>query len=325
MAVHFVYAGFPDDGRLQAPYSITRNLYHRLKAEFGDVIYHEWLSETDIVNGPNDVLLGHPAYNPNSVVQKAFRSGRPWKAKCVIHPLHTRRVEDNMPFDHLARAADHIFAITGEYWYDTIDSTPFAHWKPKMTRVDMAVDAHHFPYVRTAFRPVGKRRLAYIGSSMPQKNLAFLVKVMKELRDVELDWYGGSGDHPLAKLPNVRTFGWMVLDSTVAARIATECDIFINVSLSDANATTILETAAWGLVPILSKESGYWPNRSNGLIAAEVNIDDLGATLANVRRLLETPTVELERRARHNRAVVESHYTWGRFCGTIMDGLRGFV
>jgi len=321
MSLHFVYAFSPHDQQLQSPFSITRNLYNYL-SQRTDLVYHMW-DECKLLNlGPNDVLLGHPHYEHNTVMQQVFRRNVRCKARCLIHPFHHRRVEDNFPFDFMAREADKIFSICGPYWYDTIESTPFAHWKPKMVRLDMAVDTSHFPFLRQetgplAFNPPGHRKLVYIGSTMPQKNLGYMVELMSRMPDVKLHWYGGSGDHPLARLPNVSVVGWVTLDRNIATHIVENYDIMINTSISDANPTTLLETRAWGLITACTKESGYYKDP----YFTELYLDDISGTIDNIRQLLLAPSHILYGRAIASRAEIESRYSWSRFCETVWSNL----
>jgi len=317
MRVHFVYAGSPDDPRIQSPYSITHHLYYYMKAR-ADVQYYTWDSHVDVDVEPDDIFIGHPHYDPSTTVQRFFASGKKCRLRCTIHPLHTVRVQDNMPFDHLTQAADKVFSICGPYWYDTIERTPFVHWKPKITRVDMAVDTNIYPYLKTHFNEVGHRRLVYIGSNMPQKNLGFMYEVMKRLPTVQLHWYGGDGESPLARLPNVKTVGWVVLDRTLAQTIVNECDIFINTSISDANPTTLLESTAWGLIPACTPQSGYY----NDSMFTSLTLNSVDETVKIITDLLHVPSDVLRARSIVARKKIETHYTWDRFCSTIWDELQ---
>lgn len=317
MKIIFVYAFSPNDPQIQSPYSITKNLYHYL-SERADVEYHQWDSIKQLEDNSDAILLGHPHYDTRTIVQQAFRKNKRFLAKCLIHPFHHGRVGDNMPFDDLARKADKIFSICGPYWYDTIANTPFAHWGPKITRLDMAVDCNHFPYLKTKFNDPPNRKLVYIGSSMPQKNLRFMVELMHKMPDVQLHWYGGSGDHALAKLPNVKTVGWITLNRAAAQKIVNECDIFINTSISDANPTTLLEARAWGLITACTKESGYY----NDPFFTELQLGDLQSTIDTIRKLLNTDSDILLKRSIESRHEIESKYNWERFCKTVWDELQ---
>lgn len=322
MRLHFVYAFSPQSPQLQSPYCITRNLYNYLSKR-AEVIYHLWDAAKTIELEPNDILLGHPNYPEHTPMQRVFREKRTCKARCLIHPLHTKRVGDNMPFDFMAREADKIFSICGPYWYDTIGDTPFAHWKPKIVRLDMAVDANQFPFLRQetgplAFNPPGQRKLVFVGSAMPQKNLGYMTQLMTKMPDVRLKWYGGDGAHPLAKLPNVDVVGWVTLDAATAQGIIADHDIMINTSHSDANPTTLLETRAWGLITACTKESGYY----NDPFFTELYLEDMDRTISVIRELLNAPSHDLYQRAVASRAEVESKYNWSNFCETVWSNLQ---
>ncbi len=319
MKIHLVYAGDPDDGRIQSPYCITRNLYHYLRTK-ADVAYYRWDDTCDVKVEPDDIFVGHPHYDPNTVVQKFFRSGQKCQLRCTIHPFHTGRPEDNMPFDWISQQADKIFSICGPYWYDTAQDTCFASWKPKMIRLDMAVDSQIFPFLRTNFHDPGKRRLVYLGSSMPQKNLGYMTQIMAAMPDIRLDWYGGDGGHPLARLPNVNTVGWVVLDRGLASKIVNECDIMINTSHSDANPTTLLEARAWGIITACTPQSGYY----NDPFFTELDLGSLEKSVLAIRNLLNAPTVDLVERAKASRREIETKYTWTNFCQTVWEHLNVF-
>ncbi len=318
MAIIFVYAGARDDHRIQSPYCITKNLYNYLK-ERTDVRYYRWDSTEDVDIGPDDILLGHPHYDPNTVVQKLFN--KPCKAKFLIHPLHHGRPNDNLPFDHLARKADVIFSICGPYWYQTLEQSPFAHWKPKITRLDMAVDGNIFPYMKDKFNAPKDRRLVYVGSAAPNKNLEYLVKIMKALPNTTLHWYGGDSNHRLAKLPNVKTVGWVVLDKAIGKEICDSCDIMVSLSDSDANPTSLLETTSWGLIAACTKESGYY----NDPMFTELYLNNFSKTVKTINNLLGTDTNILKQRSLINREMIETKYTWDNFCSTVWNGLQPWI
>lgn len=313
MKIHLVYAGSPDDPRIQSPYSITRNLYYYLKAR-ADVSYYTWDSYAEINPEPDDIFIGHPHYDPNTTVQRFFNSNKKCRMRCTIHPLHTNRIQDNMPFNEIAMMADKIFSICGPYWYDTIDQTPFAHWKPKIVRLDMAVDSKIWKYQKTKFNDPGRRNIVYIGSSMPQKNLGYLYDIVKSMPNTQFRWYGGSGDHPLANLKNMKIYGWCDFnDQNILREIYDFADIFLNVSNSDANPTTLLEFGlAGGLIPICTETSGYWKSESF------INIThNLNEAISTINTWLTKPTLELENLSIKNRTICEKEYTWDKFCSTI--------
>lgn len=320
MKIHFVYAFTPGTGNNASPYCITNNLYNYLK-ERAEITYSKWDSHK-VPNGDKDtIFIGHPHYNPNTIVQQVFRKNIPFKAKCSIHPFHHYRKDDNWPFDHIARKADRIFAICGPYWYDTMERTDFAHWKPKMTRLDMAVNADIFPHVKKSFNNPNERGIVYVGSSMPQKNLGLMVEIARRMQDVRFEWYGGSADHPLAKLSNVYVEGWQQLSRKKIKNICNRNDIFLNTSSSDANPTTLLEFGlASGLIPICTKTSGYHNDDHF------VNIPhDPDKAVHIIREWLRKPQHVLMQRSLLNREECEAKYTWDRFCSTVWSEIMAIA
>jgi glycosyltransferase involved in cell wall biosynthesis len=226
----------------------------------------------------------------------------------------------------MARQSSKIFAICGPYWYDTIDGTAFSRWKDRMVRLDMAVDTNHFPFLRQetgpmAFNPPDQRRLVYIGGGSPHKNLSYLTAIMSKMPDVKLHWYGGPKDHPLSRLSNVTSTPWGELSGGVVEKMVADHDIMVNVSVSDANPTTLLETRAWGLITACTQESGYY----NDEFFTELYLEDIDKTIAAIRGLLTAPTHELYQRAVASRAEVVSKYTWQKFCDTVWKHLSPYI
>lgn len=320
MRIHFVYAGDLQTNPVSSPYCITHNLYNYLQSKVDEVLYYQWTDKTEIDLQPDDIVLGHPHYDPETVIQRAFR-GKPCRAKILIHPLHTTRQSDNLPFDPLVKLADAVLSITGPYWYDTIQNTPFAHWKPKITRLDMAVDPDLWPYQKLTWNEPGHRRVAYVGSSTPNKNLGLLYAIASRLPEVDFLWYGGSSDHQLAHLPNVQVTGWVEFNQDLVAKICSEADLLISTSSSDACPTTLLEFGlASGLVPICTSQSGYYNQESfiNIPLEAEVATDV-------VRQWVEKPTTELQQLSQFNRQVCLKHYSWDKFNQTVWQVVQEYL
>lgn len=319
MKLIFVYAGQPNDGRRSAPYSITTNVYNYLSQKI-NIEYHQWDACYDVDVKEDDIVLGHPHYDHNTIIQRIFRTNKKCKAKYLIHPFHHNRVEDNFPFNDLAMEATGIFSICGPYWYDTIDGTVFAHWKPKITRLDLAVD-ESWKYLKSTFNPIGCRGIVYVGSAMPQKNLGLLYEIARTMKNTRFDWYGGSSDHPLAKLPNVYVEGWQDLHHQKVIDICYRNDLFVNTSISDANPTTLLEFGlASGIIPICTQTSGYW--KDDCFINIPHNVDE---AVSIINDWLNKPTDELVKKSLKNRIICEKEYTWEKFCSTIWNTIKNHL
>ena len=313
--VHFAYAGPPDNTALHAPFSITRNIYRALSAKY-QVAYYDYSSKVEIPYGPDDIVIGHPHYDHDTVMQKALRNPAPCRAKILMFPLHTKRTEDNWPFNDLVEYATSIISICGPYWYDSIDTTIFKHWQPKIVRLDMAVDSAAFPFMKQQVNPVGQRKLLYLGSAIPNKNLGFMAKIMETLSHAQLTWLGADLNHPICKLPNVNAIGWQQLTAETMKPYVDGHDFFISTSDSDANPTTILESMAWGIVPICTKESGYWPD---GEYMGEIVLADFHKTVHNIISFLNMPEERYRQISLRNRKLIEADYNWENLTGKVLQ------
>lgn len=322
--IHFIYAGSPDNGSLQSPYSITRNVHKFLLSKTDSLTYQNWDDPGGFTGADNCLLIGHPNYSHITPIWKAKQTGKPLKAKLLLWPFH-HHFNENIVLDELAMWADRLLLICGPYWVDTIGNSVFAHWGSKVTRIDMAVEPLHFPRVKTSFNT--PRRLLYVGSDTAHKNLAYLVEIMKLIPKTQLVWIGGHSSHPLARLPNVKVEGWQELNIENAKRIANMADIFVNVSISDANPTTILETASWGFPAAVSKSSGYWPHplHPDDLRLHEIHLGNPGKAVKDIEQLLYAPDSYLTELSEHNSRVVSEKYNWDVFTQKIWSVAQNYL
>jgi glycosyltransferase involved in cell wall biosynthesis len=185
----------------------------------------------------------------------------------------------------------------------------------------MAVDSTIFPYLKTDFHSPRKRRLLYLGSDTPNKNLKLMVQIKRAFPHVDLYWYGGYKDHPLARLPGVHTTGWITLDRVAGETICANTDIILSTSDSDANPTTLLEGAAWGLIPACTKESGYY----NDPMFTELSLDDLDYNIKTITSLLSIPSAVLKTRSLTSRKQIEDKYNWDNFCNRVWTELCSYL
>jgi len=214
--------------------------------------------------------------------------------------------------DKLMPTADVLFGIMGEYWWDRWDASPFAHWKRKMVRLDMAVDVMRYPRVKRRFNPPGKRGFLYIGENDPRKGTGFLSELMTRA-DGRCGWIGAGKE-----IPHVpRLSGARPLDPVFMSRVTEDFDFFVSPSRADPNPTTILESMAWGFPVVSTPESGYYATNYRSHIFR----DDLEASLSVLAELQWASEEDLINRANVARRVVEESYTWERFTNTVTQHL----
>lgn len=294
-----------------APYSITSHVYRALQTRATTRLY-QFDEAVRIEGGPEDILIGHPCIGQEDTVwNRACREGQ-FAARLALVPVHFGRAEFLAPFDPYLDRIDQLLGITGSYWYDHWEQGPFAHWKPKLTHVDMAIDMARYPRVKTRFNPPGKRKFLFIGNSMPYKGAHLLSVLFGRAKHQECVWIGSGG------YPNLTRRPYATLTPEYMARVAEECDFFITLGDSDANPTTILEAMAWGFPVCCTPQSGYYGRTEiNSMSTA-----DMGHNLAVLDRLQHAPEETLLAQADAARRLVETHYTWDRFTGTVISGLE---
>ena len=272
-----------------------------------------------------DVFLGHPSfpYQPGKkgVTELSLeQSSRP-KVFALISPLHCnvdiQTGHINRPYleavGRLLERADILFAIMGQYWWDRWSESPFAHWLPKMVRLDMAVDTNLFPRVKKKFNPPGKRGYLYIGRNDPMKGTDFLSSLFAAAGDYPRGWIGSGPEIPgVTRISDNRP-----LTPDFMKKVADNFDFFVNASAADPNPTTILESMAWGFPVICTPQSGYYETsyRKN------IYLDDLNRSVSVLREMQFADETMLCGIADEARSVVERQYTWDIFVERICKGL----
>jgi len=309
--IHFAYSGYPDSGKICAPSSITHHVYHYLKSK-DEVTYHEFRGTDDITLDDNDIYIGHPTYTNSTVTNKTIRNNRKGR-RVLISPYHHAIPEINLPIIDLVHISDKFLAITGQYWFDTISGSAFADCLQKMVRVDMAVNQNDFPYLKGEFNPKGHRRILYIGRNSPVKNIPLLYSIAQQLPKVEFWAFGITG----INLPNVRLMGRRQLNGELARLVCEACDFSIITSISDANPTTILETASWGLIPISTKQCGYY----EGDLVYNIPLQ-ADRAVAKIKDLLDLDSDFLKERSINVSQIVAKQYNWDVFCNTVWNAIK---
>jgi glycosyltransferase involved in cell wall biosynthesis len=298
--VHLVY---PHDRRkISAPHVIGWKLADFLARDY-DVRIHDWDAREPITPGRGDVLIGHLHPDPATVVARSLRQPG-WGRKLLLGPFNLDPRQIAFLDRHIAHA-DVFCAITGPYWASKIATSRFAHWVPKFRPIDLAVDPADYPRVERAFNPKGSRAILYVGHTRWQKNPRYLERIAARLPGVAFGWCGG-GKRPLR---GFQPLGGQDFSTDAARALVGRFDFTITVGRYDANPTTILESMAWGLIPVCTPTSGY------AGIPSIVNVppDDADGAAAVLRRLLDADEAALVALRERNFALVREQYTWERF------------
>jgi hypothetical protein len=308
--IHFVYPR--DAERHSSPYCIGNEIGDRLQRDY-DVRFYGWRDTVTIEPKPGDVLLGHPHWRRDSVFHRSVR--QPGFARRILVAPYVDDLRQVAFYDRHMDVCDLFLAITGNYWFDRIDASPIRRWKPKMRHLDLAVNRAHFPFVKTRFNPPGARRFVYIGHTAHNKNVGYLARLQRDCPDADISWIGRGRK----KIPGLHVLGFMDFRRPEARATVAEFDFMITVGAMDANPTTILEAMAWGLVPVVTMQSGY-ENRP-GIV--NVPLDDVEGAQQVFHRLQAASDAELLELQREGQHAVDTHYRWDRFHAQVRAAIDG--
>lgn len=309
-------ARFSDNILRRAPYSITANLY-RFLSERTDIRLYDLREPGGLRYRTNDIILGHPWMKGNTIIEESLLNPLPCRLKALIFPIHHAIPDINRYAEKIVKNADLVFGIMGEYWYDTINDSEFADWKSKLVRLDMAVDPKLFPRVKRSFNPPGRRGYLYIGRNSIEKGPDVLSKSFEGLKDYRRGWIGWGSN-----IQNITRISMSTeLTPEYMSNIAGKYDFFINTSTSDANPATILEAMAWGFPVACTPQSGYY-NMPSIVSLSTTDIEGNIQTLLDLQFMSEQTLFKLADRNRH---LVETRYTWERFCSIVWRHLAPFI
>lgn len=307
--VHLVY---PHQEKVSCPDAIGRQLGRRLAARY-DLRLYEWDEIRRIRPKADEILIGHPHPAPWTCFRwSASLPG--WRRVLMLSPYNHGDPWQVAFLDRILPDCDRYLAITGRYWFADVPRSSYAHWRPKMVHLDLAVDRHDFPAIKTHFNPPGRRRFVYIGHSGWTKNTPYLSTVAHAAPDCPIAWIG-RGDQPIVDL---EPLGFQNFATDEGKRTVATFDFLLTVGRADANPTTVLEAMAWGLIPICTPQSGYvgYPSIVN------VPLDEPEAVAAILRQMQAMPDAELANLQVQNWQHLDAHFNWDRFASQVIDAIE---
>lgn len=307
--IHLVY---PHGPSISCPDAIGRKLGAELSRSY-DVVHHDWDEGGVIIPGEDDVLLGHPHPAPWTVFRRSLVR-RGWKKTIAMFPYTHGDMRHVAWAEKIIRRCDAFLAITGNYWFSTIGESPFAHWLPKMTHLDLAVDRSDYPALKRRFNPPGSRKFLYIGHNYWFKNMDYLMDIARSAPDVGAAWIGWSR----RAIPDLEVLGRQDFRTASAKALVSQYDFMITVGSSDPNPTTILEAMAWGLVPVCTRESGYvgYPGIVN------VPLGDTARAVECLRGLQALSEARLLEMRQTNWEALDRHFNWHRFTDQVVGTIE---
>lgn len=306
-----------------SPYTITWHLGRYLRERVAARGYTFEYRNLDDLSRPtitaDDVVLGHTNH-PDGFVNYALDSAS--KAKFIIQPYQVRMVGEGEIgwIKSVFAKADHLFLVTGKAWWDTMPDTPFAEWRDKATRLDMAVNPTLHPLSKKRWNPQGKRKFLAIGADIPVKGLEMIAELAR-VGGFYLGYYGSADYTRFQHVPQIMMHGGRDFTPDVQDWAANEYDVFITLAHADANPTTLLETACWGMLGMCNKESGYWPDDP----FLELRKGDMLHNLAMIDYVQNAPEYVLRQRATAIRERVVCEHGWDKFCETVWSEVEKYL
>lgn len=263
MTIHLVYP--VDFSKISAPWTLGNNLYKYFISKNLKVKVYKWTSFEKIYPNENDILIGHAHPNPLTCFRRSMKSKK-WKSINLLQPYNEDPYQMSY-INNFINDCHNFFSITGDYWFDRIDQSIFKSWKSKMIQVNMGIERNHYPKLKYNFNKIKNRKFLYIGNDYEfnnfAKNLNYLDKIINLYNH---NFFGIAGNK---KINKSKFYGWLNFKDKKSLKIIENYDFYLIVSKNDANPTTILEAMSWGLIPISTKECGFYQNK--GIINLPLN------------------------------------------------------
>ncbi len=311
MSIHLVYP--VDFKKKSAPWTIGNNLYNELK-KIDDVKIYQWTSFEKILPQKGDVLIGHAHPNPFTTFRRSLLNSN-WKEKILIQPFNS----DPLQMSYLNECIDHcdiFFAIMGRYWFDNLNKSIFKSWKKKMIRLDMAIDINNYKKIKYKFNKKNNRKFIYIGNEIRFNNFTKNTQYLMDIANNSTkNLFATAGNK---KLDKIKHYGWLNFQKSNARKILKEYDFLIMTSRHDANPTVILEAMSWGLIPVVTKECGYY--KEKGIF--NFPLDNLKIALKLIKKLQNINSSKLRKIQLSNFLYVKEAYTWDNFTDKIVNYIK---
>jgi glycosyltransferase involved in cell wall biosynthesis len=306
--LHLVY---PHGPAISCPDAIGRNLVQRLGGKHR-IRPYAWDDRGIIHPEPGDCIVGHPHPDPRTIFRRSVRIPG-WKRRIMLCPYSHKDPRQVAMWDTVLPHCDLHLAITGNYWFNAMEESLFAHWRAKSVHVDLAVDRADFPLLKTKFGPPGRRAVLYIGNKLWFKNTPYLSEIARLLPGVTFRWIGSSR----GGIDGFESMGRFDFRTEEGRHAVAEHDITLTVGFSDPNPTTILESMAWGLIPVCTPQSGY--AGYNSILNVPLGYPRAAADV--LRKLQDAPEQELRALQAENLRLVDTHFHWDRFARQVDEAL----
>jgi hypothetical protein len=303
-----------------------------------------------VTDRPQDILLGHPTWDsrPQAEVSKMGRLLRDWVKDNALQPTDNSHPNTyilmpwvpefppewtcKMPYyERQLMAARKIFTLGGKIWIERTlakedDSIEFRA-KDKLVSSNMGIAAENFSLVKQSFNVIGERQLLHISNLADYKGFDITLKSLEGL-DTLLHVASYSLNAPIGLL-ELKLDGQSYIFNFVGTIdnddhefnqwVIENCDFYIHTGRMDAQATTILENCARGLIPLVTPESGFSSPHAIYLT------HDPDENRKIIESALNIPEAELLQRSHLLREQIQREHSWERIFGTILEEIMADI
>jgi hypothetical protein len=302
-----------------------------------------WLAGK-VTDNPQDILLGHPTWD-NRLELDVMNDGkllRNWvkdnalKVKDDSHPntyilipwvpeFPDQWTSKMTNLEEQLLSANKIFALCGDIWikrtFEKADDSIQSKVKDKLIHCNMGIAAHNLPVKKKTFNLIGERQLLHISNLNYYKGFDITLKSLQNidalfhiasghlneeigLVSVELE----SGSYTCNYIGEIDNN-----DPSFNNWVVENCDFYIHTARIDAQATTILENCARGLIPLITPESGFASPHAIYLT------HDPAENHKIIEWALNLPESELIRRSQLLQEQVKREHNWEGIFSKIWD------
>ncbi|UZQ55087.1 methyltransferase domain-containing protein [Trichothermofontia sichuanensis B231] len=347
--LHFLWSGFFLSEKSYQEYEIANReiakwaeYYLSQKIAFNQ---SHWFSGK-VTENPNDILLGHPTWDLRTADERELLQAlkHDWVRDNALSPdqdCHPNTYilmpwvpefppdwTAKMPFfEQQLLAAKKIFALCGQIWIDRTATAPVDsiqyRVKDKLIHCNMGVATQNLPIVKQRFNAIGERQILHISNLAQFKGFDITCESVQGLdtllhvASLSLQANVGLLDIIINGKKYVINFLGGINNSDPAFNqwVVDNCDFYIHTAWMDAQATTILENAARGLIPLVTPESGFASPHAIYLTHDPDNNREI------IRWALNLPESELLERSRLIREQIQREHNWEDIYTTIWNSI----
>ncbi|WP_448561962.1 methyltransferase domain-containing protein [Trichothermofontia sp.] len=347
--LHFFWSGFFLSEKSYQEYEISnREIAKWAEYYLGQRITFNqahWFSGK-VTENPQDILLGHPTWDLRTAEERELlqQLTHNWVKDNALSPDQESHPNTyilmpwvpafpldwtvKMPFwEQQLLAAKKIFALCGKIWIDRTATAPVNsiqyRVKDKLIHCNMGIATQNLPIVKQRFNEIGERQILHISNLAQFKGFDITCESLEGLdtllhvATLSLQANVGLLDITINGKKYVINFLGGVSNSDPAFNqwVVDNCDFYIHTAWMDAQATTILENAARGLIPLVTPESGFASPHAIYLT------HDPDKNREIIRWALNLPESELLERSRLIREQIEREHNWENIYTTIWEGI----